>query len=118
MANDGIALFFELSPVVTEVTGTIPGALLPLAAFCLNSVQVLIVLSSVPHGDIIQWQLRGILCSEHEIGGKFKKSKRENYSWEIEHSFISLYKKLSNAERITHLPVGFISSEPFTFLGI
>jgi len=54
MANDGIALFFELSPVVTEVTGTIPGALLPLAAFCLNSVQVLIVLSSVPHGDIIQ----------------------------------------------------------------
>lgn len=47
-----------------------------------------------------------------------KKSKRENYSWEIEHSFISLHKKLSNAKRIIQLPIGFISSEPFAFLGI
>lgn len=54
MANDGIALFFELSPVVTEVMGMSSGALLTLPAFCLNSVQVLTVLSSVPHGDIIQ----------------------------------------------------------------
>lgn len=44
-----------------------------------------------------------------------KKSKRENYSWEIEHSFISLNKKSSNAERVMQLPIGFISSEPFTF---
>lgn len=47
-----------------------------------------------------------------------EKSKRENYSWEIEHSFISLHKKLTNAKRIIHLPIRFISSEPFTFLGI
>lgn len=52
--NDGILLFFGLSPVVTEVMGMISGALLPLPAFCLNSVQVLTILSSVPHRDIIQ----------------------------------------------------------------
>lgn len=51
--NDGILLFFGLSPVVAKVMGMISGALLPLPAFCLNSVQVLTVLSSVPHGDII-----------------------------------------------------------------
>lgn len=51
-ANDGIALFFELmSPAFIEVMGMISGALLPLPAFCLNSVQVF---SSVPHGVIIQ----------------------------------------------------------------
>lgn len=40
MAFD-ILLFFGLSRIVTEVMGMISGALLPLPAFCLNSVQVL-----------------------------------------------------------------------------
>lgn len=45
--NDGVLLFFGLSPIATEVMGMISGVL-PLPAFCLNSVQVLTILSSVP----------------------------------------------------------------------
>lgn len=49
----GILLFVGLSPTVVEVMGIISGAL-PLPAFCLNSVQVLTVLSSAPDRDIIR----------------------------------------------------------------